>query len=103
MRAVLTNPQAGGDLVILTSLLQRYMVGLAMTWVPNDWRLVVQSARWTRAERVHGARFRCGVCRNDFIPRPDGADTFIDQHYSMRLTVCPICASTLDRQKPLGE
>jgi hypothetical protein len=79
------------------------MVGLAMTWVPNDWRSVVHGARWVRAERLQGTLFRCGVCRNDFVPRPEGAATFIDQHFSMRLTVCPPCEVILDRLKPLGE
>jgi hypothetical protein len=73
-----------------------------MTWVPNDWHQVVRDARWTRAERIPGAEFRCGVCRTDFVAGPDGAPTFIDQHYSIRLTVCGECEAVLDRQKPLG-
>lgn len=72
-------------------------------WVPDDWRQVVMNARWTRAERVSGDLFRCALCRNDFVPRPEGAATFIDQHFSVRLTVCPMCETLLDRLKPLGE
>jgi hypothetical protein len=73
-----------------------------MTWMPTDWQRVVREARWTRAERVAGTRFRCGLCRNDFVAGPDGAETFIDQHYSIRLTVCPTCEAVLDQLKPLG-
>ena len=78
------------------------MVRLAMSWLPTDWRRTVQEARWVRGDRVTGHKLRCGVCRNDFVPPSEGAATFIDQHYSIRLTVCKPCEAMLDRLKPLG-
>jgi hypothetical protein len=73
-----------------------------MSWMPSDWRMTVQHARWIRGDRLTGSQFRCGVCRNDFIAPPEGAATFIDQHFSIRLTVCKPCEALLDGLKPLG-
>lgn len=57
----------------------------------DRWVSLLRSARWFREPPTHAGTLRCGACRVDFSPGPEGAATFIEERGAITVRVCAAC------------
>ena len=64
------------------------------------WLAVITAARWVPAPPTPAESLRCGVCRREFKPGPQGAATFTEAARSITLRSCPTCVQLLNIEAP---